>query len=110
MISRWDLVVYPLSHGDEATYKNIYPTEAAARAALDQAVAWYREDAYYGDIWDPDIERICMGRVTHRVHLLPVCEEMTYPGEDEYCEAFVRAVDSSQGGDSDGSSMPWPAR
>lgn len=70
MISRWDPVVYPLSHGDGVVSMIVTISFRCERCGCYDFVML----------------------------------------DSAYCEAFVRAVDSSQGGDSDGSSMPWPAR
>lgn len=77
----------------------VYPTEEEAKAAFEKILDRFRTEALDDD-WDPDVERLCMGRVTREVVLVPipldVLADMIVSGlateGDEICEAVVYEI------------------
>lgn len=78
---------------------DLYESEEEAKAAFEKALERYRKEAIL-DEWDTDVERLCMGWVTHEVELLDVTPEvladrvecgMASEG-DVFMEAFVKEV------------------
>jgi len=77
-----------------------YPTEEAAKAAFKEILDRYRTEALT-DGWDPDVERLCMGKVTHEVVLVPISPEVLADmiecgfatEKDEISEAVVNEID-----------------
>jgi len=80
----------------------LFQSEEAAKRAFDERITVWRE--YCDEIgeWHPDVERVCMGRVTHEVvlqevdldpdYLLHLIEYGAASECDTFCEAFVREV------------------
>jgi hypothetical protein len=77
----------------------VYPTEEEAKAAFEKILDRFRTEAL-DDGWDLDVERLCMGRVTREVVLVPipldVLADMIVSGlateGDEICEAVVDEI------------------
>lgn len=79
---------------------DLYESEEEAKAAFEKAIDRYRKEAILDREWSEAVERICMGRVTHEVELLPVVPDdladmiecgMASEG-DMFAEAFVKEV------------------
>jgi len=64
---------------------DIFQNEDEANAWLNKRLEEYRDDAV-GEEWNVDVERLCMGKVTKTVTLVPV------NGVDEFYEAIVEDV------------------
>jgi len=77
----------------------LYKTKDEALEAFVEILERYRENAVWED-WNPDVEHLCMGRVTHTVALLPVQPidwseviENEASSVADYYEAFVDVID-----------------
>jgi hypothetical protein len=78
----------------------VYPTEEEATAAFERILDRFRTEAL-DDGWDPDVERLCMGRVTREVVLVPIPPDVFadmigcgFAAEgDEICEAVINEIE-----------------
>lgn len=76
-----------------------YLTEEEAKTALKAIINRYEQEAIYAG-WDKMVERACMGRVTHRVDLVDVTDDVlpdliedgAASEGDEFAEAFIEEV------------------
>ena len=85
----------------------IYQSEEAAKQAFEGRIEVWRKWCVENGEWDHDIDRVCMGKVTHEVELLPVdlppeelldliaCGMATE--DSEFWDAFVTPAFDRQG-------------